>query len=76
MCAECLALTRRSYRAGAWFFYSLAALFALMAPFIIWSDFRRFGTRPAVQDAAILIGVTSLAAGMAYCIQHFGAKVR
>ena len=76
MCGPCLARTQRHYRAGEWFFYALAALFAVGAPFIVGIDYRRFGLRTALIDSGLLVGLTALTGGGGYLIRHFGAKVR
>ncbi len=76
MCFRCLALTQRSYRAGAWFFTALPGLFAIGGPLIIAIELRRFGMTVALDAAAILAGVFALTAGTSYFLWNFGAKLR
>ena len=76
MCVACLQRTRRSYLAGAWFFGALALLFAGMAPFVIVSEYRRFGLETALKDSALLLGVTALTAGPAWAIRAAAKSLR
>jgi hypothetical protein len=73
-CASCVAYGRRGYRAASWFFYGLAVLFAAMAPFIVVTDYRRFGLSTAATDAALIVGVGAITAGAGFAIRYFGAK--
>jgi hypothetical protein len=76
MCSKCLALTRRTYRVGAWFFYSLAALFALGGAFVVVSEFRRFGTPPGLADFGLLVAMTALPAGAGHYIHRAAVRLR
>lgn len=76
MCGRCDVLTQRNYRAGSWFFFGLAGLFCLMAPLVVVSEYRRFGTRTAALDLAIFLGMVAMTASAGWAIRHFGAKVR
>lgn len=75
MCGDCLRTTQRNYRRGSWFFYFLAGLFGLIAPLVAATEFKRFGTRAALEAAGIIIPVIGIAAGAGFCIRYFGRKI-
>jgi hypothetical protein len=74
MCEQCWTTTVRNYRAGFLFFASLAGLFILIAPFIVATEYRRFGGRSALEALAILLVVAGLAGTMGLGIRYFGSR--
>jgi len=75
MCNGCVGITQRNYSLGSWFFYSLAAMFALVDPVVVASELRHFGARTAMTDAALLGLVIGIAAGAGFSIRYFGRRV-
>ena len=60
MCRTCVAKVRRHYNAAAWLFGGLAAFFVAMTPFIVVSEYHRFGPSTALRDALLLLGVAAM----------------
>ena len=68
MCGACVRSLRRTYRATSWLAGGLAALFAIPAPFIVVSEYRKFGPGTAFQDLLLLAVMVGLTGSVAW---HF-----
>jgi len=75
MCAQCLNLTRRSYRAGAWFFYFVGPLFALFFVVMGFATDWAFYSGMRAKDLGLLLGILLLPAALGHGIQFFGRKL-
>ena len=75
MCANCQRISQRNYRAGSWFFYSLAILFGISFVILILPDMKDGVDQSAAEVIGIFISVTGLCAGAGFCIRFFGKKV-
>ena len=71
---ECRNMAQGGYRAASWFFCGLGLCFAVVAPFIVRLDSRRFGWREGLTDAAILLAVVLMNLAAGFAIRYFGAK--
>ena len=76
MCRRCVSITQRNYRFGSTFFYGIACLFGLLAPFVIAAELRQFGARTALEAAGLLLLIIGGTGATGWGIRHFGSRVR
>ena len=75
MCARCCDTTQRNYWLGSSFFYAFAALVAILAPFVMGLDYRRFGAKIAVVAACLFMAIIGVTVAAAWGIRYFGRRL-